>query len=436
MVGRIALLAAIVFALSRLQAGASQANQENVSLSAKSPSYSVAEYNEFIAASQNKSPDQRLAALDRFVAMHPHSALLPFAYEAYYSTYNELKKYAKTIEYADKYLATQRGGNPAGKLRALAARTTAFELSSTAAEANDEGDIQSARDSALRAIDLLAKIPKPEKLPAEQFEQEKKRTRAFYEYAIGYADLNLKNYSSAAEHLQFASNVNPNDALILFQLGIADLRMNPPLYLDGFWSLARSVAMKGTNAAQVRSYLKDQLLRYQQCACENLIDREVDALVARAATEPTRPTNLDIPSAEDLQQVRASAGPILEELRANDEHAQKVWLADCGLEFPEVAVKIISVSKEGDVVVLKSFRGPTIEEMTKATEPNMEIRVSGQPGVERLKTGDWVRFHGTLTAFQPDPLLLTWDKAQVNSADIPRETLRRTTKRRSRKSSG
>ncbi|HYY72949.1 MAG TPA: hypothetical protein VE778_05095 [Candidatus Bathyarchaeia archaeon] len=432
MLARILLLSAAVLFLPNHYAVASSHGQTS-SQNKKAPSYSVAEYNEYMTAAQLKNPEQRLGALDRFVAMYPHSALLPFAYETYYSTYAEMKKHTKTIEYADKFLTLQSNAKPTAQLRALAARTRAFELSSADGDSIDQARFQRARDHAIEAITLLGKIPKPENVSATQFEQEKRTARAFYEYAVGYADLGLKDYGSAVQHLQFAASVNADDPLIFYQLGIADLGMNPPSYLDGFWALARSVALNGPNATQAKAYLRNQLLRYQQCACQDLIEDQITALIAKAGTQPIRPAALDIPSAEELQKVRESTGPILDELRTNSEHAQKVWLADCGLEFPEVAVKILSVSKEGDVVVLKSFRGPTIEEMRRVTEPNMEIRVSGQPDVERLKTGDWVRFHGTLTALQRDPFLLRWEKAQINPQDIPAEVVKKPRKRMTRK---
>jgi tetratricopeptide (TPR) repeat protein len=396
---------------------------------AKATAYSPAEYNQYIAAAQNKTSELRLAALDRFLAQYRHSGLLPFACETYYSTYNELKNYAKVIEYADRFLALGDKTDPVARLRALAARTRAFELSYSDTDANNQPRLQEARDAAIRAIALVDQIPKPENTPTDRFEQEKRATRAFYQYAVGFADLELKDYDAAVQPLQFAATANEKDPITFFRLGIAELRMSPPAYLEGFWALARSVALNGSNGAQVRTYLKDQLLRYQQCACENVADDEVTRLVAKAANQAAPPADLEIPSADELQKVRESAGPILDELRTNDEHAQRVWLAVCGLEFPEVTIKVLAVAQTNNLVILQAFRGRTSEEMQKATEPNMEIRIAAQPGVERLKPGDWVRFHGALTALQHDPFLLTWDSAHVNSEDIPQEVVNKTRKR-------
>src|ERR1700740_2422726 len=78
--------------------------QDRLSVSSKAPAYTMAEYNDYMNATQNQNPGQRTAAPDRFVAQYPHSDLLPFAYQSYYLAYNDLKQYAQVAEYADKYL--------------------------------------------------------------------------------------------------------------------------------------------------------------------------------------------------------------------------------------------------------------------------------------------------------------------------------------------
>src|ERR1700756_2275874 len=80
--------------------------QDRLPASSKGPAYTMAEYNDYMNATQNQNPGQRTAALDGFAAQYPHSDLLPFAYETYYAAYTELKQYDKVIEYADKFLAT------------------------------------------------------------------------------------------------------------------------------------------------------------------------------------------------------------------------------------------------------------------------------------------------------------------------------------------
>jgi len=57
-----------------------------------------------------------------------------------------------------------------------------------------------------------------------------------------------------------------------------------------------------------------------------------------------------------------------------------MWLASCGLEYPDVGVRLMETpAVEGDNVNLKVFRGATPEEIEAATGPNMEVKIIGQP---------------------------------------------------------
>jgi hypothetical protein len=51
----------------------------------------------------------------------------------------------------------------------------------------------------------------------------------------------------------------------------------------------------------------------------------------------------------------------------------------------------------------------------------MELTVTGQPEVKRISKDDYVRFTGTLAAYQPEPFLLSWNQAKINPEDIPEE---------------
>ena len=80
------------------QQQAAQAQQQK-------PNYTLAEYNAYQAAHNEKDPQMKLKDLDDFVMKFPGSALLMYIYGDYESTYFALKNYPKTIEYADKLLA-------------------------------------------------------------------------------------------------------------------------------------------------------------------------------------------------------------------------------------------------------------------------------------------------------------------------------------------
>jgi len=52
---------------------------------------------------------------------------------------------------------------------------------------------------------------------------------------------------------------------------------------------------------------------------------------------------------------------------------------------------------------------------------NMMVKVEGQPEAKRLEKDAVVRFTGTLTGYTQSPFMLTWEKAKINTEDLPEE---------------
>ena len=99
----------------------------------------------------------------------------------------------------------------------------------------------------------------------------------------------LKDYPAAAGYYKTVLTIDPNDAVSHYRLGVVDLQMTPPLATDGFWELARAIALKIPNAAQVQTYLKNQMIRYQQPACDKLVDDQVNELLTLRDQSPDKP---------------------------------------------------------------------------------------------------------------------------------------------------
>ena len=85
--------------------------------------------------------------------------------------------------------------------------------------------------------------------------------------------------------------LRPDLAVTHFRLGVAYLEEMPADNADGFWELARSIALKGPGEAQVRTYLQNQLLHYQQPSCSNLATDEINQMITLAGTSTDRPAN-------------------------------------------------------------------------------------------------------------------------------------------------
>jgi hypothetical protein len=212
-----------------------------------------------------------------------------------------------------------------------------------------------------------------------------------------------------------------------YKMGLADLASTPPQTLDGFWSIARGAASKSATAKQtteLKAYLRKLVANYQQAACDNLTDAELNELLTLAAASPDRPDSYKLPSATDLDAARKdmTIASVITDLKAGGDKAKVTWLASCGLEFPDVPGKIIEVTPGTDLTEIKVAFVTSDAEFDAATTPNMDVKVVGQADAARLEKDNPVRFTATLASFDPDPaFMLHWEKGKVNEEDIPKE---------------
>src|SRR6202521_1777493 len=387
------------------------------------PAYSLAEYNQYQAADKEANPQQKIKLLDDFVKAYPNSTLMPYVYRDYYTTYMALKNFAQVIEYADRMIALGDKIDATGRLEAYYTRAQAFYLGVPTDKTLQTPDsLTKSRDAGLAGLKALDDLKKPDAVPADQFEQQKKGVKVLFNAVAALSSTTMKDYAAAAGYYKTLLSIDPNDAVSHYRLGIVDLQMTPPMGTDGFWELARAIDLKIPNDAQVRAYLKNQVIRYQQPACDKLVDDQVNELLTLAASATDRPATLNVPSAADLQKARDDTANFIPALMAGGDAGKAMWLASCGLEYPDVGVRVMEPpSVEGDAMTLKVFCGTTLEEIEAATMSNMTVKVVGQPEAKRLEKDAVVRFTGTLTGYTQNPFMLMWDKAKINMEDLPEE---------------
>lgn len=384
--------------------------------------YTPAEYNAYTAAASEKNLQQRLKLLDDFVAKYPASSLLGYVYRAYYQTYNELKNPAKVIEFADKELALGDKVDPTIKLDAIYLRSVAYYTTFNEKDPSATQNATRAREAAQAGLKLLTEMKAPQGTTEEQWAQTKKQVQPLFNSVLALSSSVLKDYKGAIDAYKEAIAQAPTDPVLRFRLGVAYLQTQPPQYLDAFWALAQSISQKGPTEAQVRPYLRKQLLNYQQPACENLIDSQMSELISLAASSPNRSDTYKFPAAADLEAARKdmTIASVVNDLKAGGDKAKVTWLASCGLEFPEVPGKVIEVVP-GNPVVLKVAFVTSEAEFNAATTANMEVRVETQPEAARIEKDNPVHFTGTLSSYDPDPVMIHWTKSTVNKDDIPAE---------------
>jgi tetratricopeptide (TPR) repeat protein len=387
------------------------------------PAYSLAEYNQYQAADKETNPQQKIKLLDDFVKAYPNSSLMPYVYRDYYTTYMALKNFAQAIEYADRMIALGDKIDAQGRLEAYYTRAQAFYLGVAGDKTLQTPDaLTKARDGAIAGLKAVDDLKKPDNADATQFENQKKGVKVLFNAVAAQASTNMKDYAAAAGYYKTVLSITPDDPVTHYRLGIVNLQMTPPMGTDGFWELARAINLKIPNDAQVKAYLRNQIIRYQQPACDKLVDDQLNELLTLSASASDKPATLNVPGTADLQKARDDTANFIPALMAGGDAGKVMWLASCGLEYPDVGVRVMEPpAVDGDTVTLKVFRGATPEEIEAATTANMTVKIDGQPEAKRLEKDAVVRFTGTLTGYTQSPFMLMWDKAKINTEDLPEE---------------
>jgi len=389
--------------------------------------YTVAEYNAYTAAANEKSPPAQLKALDDFLAKYPNSCLMNYIYPLYYQNYAAQKNFPKVVEYSDKMLAMGDKLTPGEKYQAYSARAFAFNNTGNP----DPATAQAAYKAALDGAKSVEALPKPEGMDDAKWSEQKKQAILGFHSTAAAAGMAAKDYPDAVTEYKTVLASNPDDFVANYYLGRAYSAMNPPQQLDAIWAFARAASSKTANekqSKQVKDYLRGTALpRYQGgTVCDALTDAELNELLQLASTSVDRPASYKLISAADLDAARKdmTIASVVTDLKAGGDKAKLTWTAACGLEFPDVPGKLIENTPGADVVELKlAFVTSEAEFDAKNTaDMDVKIKTGDQPEAAKLEKDSAPRFTGTLESYTPDPsFMLYWDKAKVNPDDLPKE---------------
>ena len=386
--------------------------------------YTVAEYNAYTAAANEKNPQAQLKLLDDFVAKYPNSSLLNYVYPLYYQNYAAQKNYPKVMEYADKELALP-AVTASEKYQAYSARAFAYNNTPNPDPTQAKAAYQAAVEGA-KSVDALAK---PEGYDDAKFAEEKKKAVLSFNGTAASAAMAAKDYPNAIQMYKTILTTNADDFISNYSLGRGYSAMTPPQTLDALWYYARAATSKTATqqqSTQVKAYIPKVITNYQGgTVCDPLTQAETNELLQLASTSADRPASYKLISAADLDAARKdmTIASVVNDLKAGGDKGKLTWTAACGLEFPDVPSKIIEVVPGSDVTTLKLAFVTSDAEFEAATTANMEVKIknSDQPDAAKLEKDNAVRFTGTLESYDPDPaFMLHWDKAKVNEEDLPK----------------
>jgi hypothetical protein len=431
--GMAALAVLVGLGLMGLNAAPVGAQAAGGGAAAPQQKYTVAEYNAYTAAANEKNPQAQLKLLDDFVAKYPNSSLLNYVYPLYYQNYAAQKNFPKVMEYADKELALP-GATASEKYQAYSARAFAYNNTPNPDPAQAKAAYQAAVEGA-KSVDALAK---PEGYDDAKFAEEKKKAVLSFNGTAASAAMAAKDYPNATQMYKTILATNPDDFISNYSLGRAYSAMTPPQTLDALWYYARAATSKTATqqqSTQVKAYIPKVIANYQGgTVCDPLTQAETNELLQLASTSADRPASYKLISAADLDAARKdmTIASVVNDLKTGGDKGKLTWTAACGLEFPDVPSKIIEVVPGPELTTLKLAFVTSDAEFEAATTANMEVKIknSDQPDAAKLEKDNAVRFTGTLESYDPDPaFMLHWDKAKVNEEDLPKPGKKPATKR-------
>jgi tetratricopeptide (TPR) repeat protein len=424
-------LALLVGAASLASASRAQgAQQQQQQQAAPTQQYGAEAYAAYGTCNSTTVPEQKIGCLDNWMAKYAKTdpGLLFYVSVAYLQTYPLVKDYPKSVEAADKVLSFPNLSSD-DQFHVLYSRAQFYMAGINLKEFNTPEAINSARDGARQALKMADTLKKPDATKQEDWDKGKKEIAVFLSSVIATTSDKLKDYPGVIEAYKSLLSIDPTDGTSYYQIGNAYMKMTPPQYLDGFWNIARSISLKVQNEAQVRTYLRNLVAKYQGglVQCDNLTDEEVNQMIALAGGSPDRPASYTLPTGDDLSKAQQDTANFIPYLQEGGDHGKLMWLAVCGLEYTDFVTKIIAIdlppadAPPDAPIVLHVFTGADAAATNAGTVANMEVKIIGQPDAKRLLAGDEMEFTATLAAYDPSPFMLHWEKGKANPEFIPAE---------------
>jgi hypothetical protein len=119
--------------------------------------------------------------LDEFVSKYPNSALIPYAYRAYYLKNLRQQNYPQTLLYLDNLLALGERIDSGTRLEALIARAQAYALGCRDDALRTPEAYAKTRDAATAGQRALSQWEKPPNMSDDQFDAQKKNVAALFD---------------------------------------------------------------------------------------------------------------------------------------------------------------------------------------------------------------------------------------------------------------
>jgi len=222
-----------------------------------------AEYNAYVAASQQTDANAKISGLEAFLAQYPNSVMKNQALEILLVTYQQANNIKKAMETAGKVLAVEPCFEPALFLTSFVDRQASIGGDPNGKQLAADGE-----KAGQQGLDCLPKFAKPEGTSDADFEKMKEQMKETFLAAKGWGALQDKDNKTAADSLRAVLDANPDaqkDLGLVYPLATAYLGQTPPDYQNGIWFAARAAAIApAANQPALEKYARGQYIKFHQ----------------------------------------------------------------------------------------------------------------------------------------------------------------------------
>ncbi|MGH9472581.1 MAG: hypothetical protein ACRD1M_07540 [Terriglobales bacterium] len=370
------------------------------------------EYTAFTAAASSKDPTQQAQLAAAFVQKYPDSDYkddaLQIELQAQYAVPSHRPEAVKTAQ------TLLRSPGATAQQLLIADTIISFVLPSQV-QTNDP-------DLAAKMATLSHAATCGQQLLASAPAAQQSRFGPIMAKALGFAQLNTKQYDAAIATLSKAAQQNPKDPLLYYWMGVSEVTKPTPDFITGIFDLAKASALAPETQA-FSSYLNTVYTTYHG-STDGLQD-----VLATAKQSDTPPAGFHIGSKVDVENAAAEADyqaklkALQNQLPPEDsfagikarllkpDMAASEWkkVKGVGYELEGVVTKV--TPKSVDIAV-------GVKDASASPAANVRL-ILAAPLTKKLAVGTDVTFDGVADAFRPNPpdpntpFLLTLNQGSV-----------------------
>ena len=364
----------------------------------------VAEYNDYMASLNEKTPATKLQLLDQFLTKYPDTVVKEDALTLKMFTLQQL---GKSPEPAARQVLELNPNN----LRALFWVSYFFHQGPPGPNDPEmEKKLSAGGEFAQRGVKQLSSFQVPN-VSAEDLEKQKNAFEATFRQALGVVADIRKKYDEAQTEYRRAAELSPQDGGLFYRLGNAYIAQRPdPKYNEAFWAFARAATMDGAGALQpagrqqVDGYLRKIYEQYHGPDEEGLTQ-----LKQQAKAKPFPPPGFKVLSKAEV----AAAAPVVPEELSFDVIRDMLLKGEAKGEELWEKMKGMSLEFRGGIISAtgprraRTVRIVVLAETAQKGARGYDVELALAEPTRKVPVGQIVRFAGMANLFQPDPFVLS-----------------------------